>query len=56
MEHLGEKFVRDQIEIVPAKIIHVKVYQKTVICRHCNGGDDESSVIVGAKVPEVCRM
>ena len=52
MEHLGEKFVRDEIEIIPAQIKHIKVYQETVICRHCNGENDESSVIVSAKVPE----
>jgi transposase len=49
MEHLGEKFVRDEIEITPAKVVHVKVYQETVVCKQCK--NDGAAVIHGAAVP-----
>ncbi len=49
MVHLGEKFIRDEIEIIPAKVKHIEIYQETVICEHCQKND--APVIVGAAIP-----
>ena len=50
MEHLGEKFVRTEIEVIPAKVTRKDIYQETVICEKCKA--DDTPVIVEAKVPE----
>ena len=50
MEHLGEKFVRHEIDVIPAKVIHKEIYQETVICESCKA--DDAPVIAGARVPE----
>ena len=49
MEVLGEKFVREELHIVPAKIKRVKIYQETLICKHCK--EDDAPVIVAPAAP-----
>lgn len=50
MEHLGEKFVRTEIEVKPAKVIRKDIYQETVICKNCKA--DDTPTIVEADIPE----
>lgn len=50
MEVLGEKYVREELHIVPAKIKRVQIYQETLICKHCK--EDDAPVIVAPKTPD----
>ena len=50
MEHLGEKFVRTEIEVIPAKVTRKDIYQETVICNNCKS--DDTPTIVEAVAPE----
>ena len=51
MDVLGEKYVREELHIVPAQIKRVKIYQETLICNHCKHEYDEP-VIVAPAAPE----
>ena len=51
MEVLGEKYVREELHIVPAKIKRVQIYQETLICKRCKDEDD-APVIVAPAAPE----
>ena len=50
MEHLGEKYVRTEIEVTPAKVKRKDIYQETVICKNCKAKD--TPTIVEADIPE----
>lgn len=50
MEHLGEKYVRTEIEVTPAKVKRKDIYQETVICKRCKA--DDAPTIVEADFPE----
>lgn len=50
MEHLGWKVVREELEIIPAKINRIQYMQETVTCPHCRIHSDRS-VILGAETP-----
>ena len=41
MDVLGEKYVREELHIVPAKLKRVKIYQEVLICNHCKQESDE---------------
>ena len=49
MSHLGEKFARHEIGIIPAKVKHYEIYQETVVCNKCK--KDDEPVIVTAGLP-----
>ena len=51
MTHLGETYVREEIEITPATVTRVQYYQETAICQTCKDEFDETE-IVKAQVPE----
>ena len=51
MDVLGEKYVREELHIVPAKIKRVKIYQETLICNHCKDEGDVP-VIVAPAAPD----
>ncbi len=49
MEHLGYKFVREELRIIPAKVIRVRYMQETLVCPVCREEDD--TTIKAAKTP-----
>ena len=49
MEHLGYKFVREELRITPAKIVRVRYMQETFVCPACREEDD--TTIKEAKTP-----
>lgn len=49
MKHLGYKFVREEIRIIPAEVIRIHYYQETLFCPSCREEDD--SCIISATVP-----
>lgn len=49
MEHLGYKFVREELRITPAKVERVRYMQETLICPACREEDD--TTIISAKTP-----
>lgn len=51
MEVLGEKYVREELHIVPAKLTRIKIYQEVLICKHCKQEADEA-VIAAPAAPE----
>ncbi len=51
MDVLGEKYVREELHIVPAKVTRLKIYQEVLICNHCKKEYDET-VIAAPKAPE----
>ena len=48
MEVLGEKFGREELHIVPAKLTRVKIYQEVLICRHCKDESDAPVIVAPA--------
>lgn len=48
MEVLGEKLVREELHVVPAKITRVQIYQEVLICKHCKDKDDEPVIVAPA--------
>jgi transposase len=48
MEVLGEKLVREELNIVPAKLTRVQIYQEVLICKHCKDEDDEPVIVAPA--------
>lgn len=49
MEHLGYKFVREELRITPAKVERVHYMQETLVCPVCRQEDE--TTIVEAKTP-----
>ena len=49
MEHLGYKFVREELRITPAKVVRVHYMQETLMCPVCRQEDE--TTIVEAKTP-----
>lgn len=49
MEHLGYKFVREELRITPAKVVRVRYMQETLVCPACREEDD--TTIKEAKTP-----
>ena len=49
MEHLGYKFVREELRITPAKVVRVHYMQETLMCPVCRQEDE--TMIVEAKTP-----
>ena len=47
MEHLGYKFVREELRITPAKVVRVHYMQETLMCPVCRQEDE--TMIVEAK-------
>lgn len=50
MEHLGYKYVREELRITPAKVERVHYYQETLVCPVCKSELD--TTIIGGKTPE----
>ena len=50
MEVVGKKFVREELEIIPAKVQLVRYYQEVAACPKCKSEDDEF-VTVAAETP-----
>jgi transposase/uncharacterized coiled-coil protein SlyX len=50
MEHLGYKFVREELVIIPAKVFRVRYMQETLFCPVCRSEDD--TTIKAAVVPK----
>lgn len=51
MEVLGEKYIREELHIVPAKLTRVKIYQEVLICKNCKKEYDDT-VIAAPAAPE----
>ena len=51
MDVLGEKYVREELHVVPAKLKRVQFYQEVLICNHCKDESDEP-VIIAPAAPE----
>lgn len=49
MEHLGYKFVREELRITPAKVVRVRYMQETLVCPVCRQEDE--TTIKAAKTP-----
>ena len=49
MEHLGYKFVREELRITPAKVERIRYLQETLICPGCR--EEGDTTIVAAKTP-----
>ena len=49
LTEIGEEFVRSELNIIPAKVFIVDIYQKKYKCEHCS--DDELTRIFKAPVP-----
>ena len=50
MEHLGYKFVREELRITPAKVVRVRYMQETLVCPVCRE-EDETTILEG-KTPK----
>ena len=46
MEHLGYKFVREELRITPAKVVRVRYMQETLVCPVCRE-EDETTILEG---------
>lgn len=49
MEHLGYKFVREELNIIPAKVERIHYYEETVVCPVCR--EEGDTTIIAAKTP-----
>ena len=49
MQHLGYKFVREELRITPAKVVRVRYMQESLVCPACREEDD--TTIKEAKAP-----
>jgi len=49
MEHLGYKFVREELNIIPAKVERIHYLQETVVCPVCR--EEGDTTIIAAKTP-----
>lgn len=49
MEHLGYKFVREELRITPAKVVRVRYMQETLVCPVCR--EEDETTIKAAKTP-----
>ena len=49
LEHLGYKYVREELRVIPAKVERVQYYQETMVCPACREEDD--TTIIAAKTP-----
>lgn len=50
MNHLGYKFVREELRITPAKVVRVRYMQETLVCPACREEDD--TTMKAAKTPK----
>lgn len=46
MEHLGYKFVREELRITPARVVRVRYMQETLVCPVCRE-EDETTILEG---------
>ena len=51
MEHLGYKYVREELRITPAKVELVRYYQETMVCPACREEMDTTIVASGTPKP-----
>ena len=49
MEHLGYKFVREELRVTPAKVVRVRYMQETLVCPVCR--EEDETTIKAAKTP-----
>lgn len=49
MEHLGYKFVREELNIIPAKVERVHYLEETLVCPICR--EEGDTTIIAAKTP-----
>ncbi len=49
MEHLGYKFVREELNIIPAKVERIHYLEETVVCPICR--EEGDTTIIAAKTP-----
>lgn len=49
MEHLGYKYVREELRITPARVERVQYYQETLVCPACR--EELDTTIIGGKTP-----
>lgn len=49
MEHLGYKFVREELRVTPAKVVRVRYMQETLVCPACR--EEDETTIKAAKTP-----
>jgi transposase len=52
MERIGERYVREELQIIPAQVKRVQIYQEVLCCKHCKDQYGEP-VIVAAKPPGI---
>lgn len=49
MEHMGYTFIREELHIIPAKVIRVKYMQEKLVCPVCR--EEYDTTIIAAKTP-----
>lgn len=49
MEHLGYRFVREELRVTPAKVVRVRYMQETLVCPVCR--EEDETTIRAAKTP-----
>ena len=49
MEHLGYKFVREELRITPAKVERVRYLQESLVCPACR--EEDETTIISSKTP-----
>lgn len=49
MEHLGYKFVREELRITPAKVERVRYLQESLVCPACR--EEDETTIIASKTP-----
>ncbi len=50
ISHCGQRFVREEIRITPAKVERVQIFQETGVCYNCR--QDDITFIIAAPTPE----
>ena len=50
MEHLGYKYVREELRITPAKVVRVRYMQETLVCPVCR--EEDETTIKAARTPK----
>lgn len=51
MNHLGKKFIREELRIVPAKVERIHYMQETIICPHCRDLGEPEIISAGVPIP-----
>lgn len=49
MEHLGYKYVREELHIIPARVERIKYYQETMVCPACR--EELDTTIIAGPTP-----